>query len=62
MKAALLFLQLTLAALLIGAGSGYVKNQYDEFKAGIYLEGAEAGATIGYKAGHEAALKEGLCI
>jgi hypothetical protein len=62
MKAVLLFLQFTLAALLIGAGSGYVKNQYDEFEAGIYLEGAKDGAVLGYKAGREDALKEGLCL
>jgi hypothetical protein len=59
MKTILLF---TLAAVIIGAGSGYAKNQYNEFEAGIYLEGAKDGAVLGYKAGREAALKEGLCI
>jgi hypothetical protein len=62
MKAALLFTLIALIAVAIGAGSGYVKNQYDEFEAGIYLEGAKDGAVLGYKAGREAALKEGLCI
>jgi uncharacterized protein YxeA len=62
MKAALLFTLIAVIVVAIGAGSGYVKNQYDEFEAGIYLEGAKDGAVLGYKAGREDALKEGLCL
>jgi hypothetical protein len=51
-----------LTVIALGASAGYVKNQYEEFKAGIFLEGAETGAVLGFKAGREAALKEGLCI
>jgi hypothetical protein len=59
MKAILLSI---LTVITLGASAGYVKNQYDELEAGIYLEGAKDGAVLGYKAGREDALKEGLCL